>query len=188
MWVSMGVVVWVPPFRWCSPPFPWRVLCRWAGRVAVFSCWACCGPLVFVMFVLPFGFVSSPAAVVAPVVAAPVVGFVPFVPASLVVGAAVVPAASFLPVASGVVSGLGVLGSPGACSGFFVVVGGVRLRCLARGLGGAGSPAFLGLLASLRSARRSGGVVTAVGAPGRGGVVCPGFFCGLVAPVSSLSL
>jgi len=179
----------VPPFL--SPAAPGRPV-LWVGL----SGRGCCslGPvlrvLVFVMssFVLPFGFVASPAAVVAPVVAAPVAGFVPFVPASLVVGAAVVPAASFLPVASGVVSGLGVLGSPGACSGFFVVVGGVRLRCLARGLGGAGSPAFLGLLASLRSARRSGGVVTAVGAPGRGGRVCSGFFCGLVAPVSSLSL
>ena len=140
--------------------------------------------LVFVMslssvgFVLPVGFVASPVA--APVAAAPVAGFVPFVPASLAVGSAVVPASAFLPVASGVVSGLSGLGVR-ASGGFSVVVGGRSFRCLASGLGGAGSPAFLGLLASLRSARASGAVVSLVGAPGRGGRVCSGFFCGLVA-------
>ena len=191
MWVSVGVVVWGSLLFPGSPLLPLARVVRALGLASLaVGCLALVpfsSRLVFVMssFVLPFGFVaSSPAAVVAPVAAAPVAGFVPFVPASLVVGAAVVPAAAFLPVASGVVSGLSGLGVR-ASGGFSVVVGGRSFRCLASGLGGAGSPAFLGLLASLRSARASGAVVSLVGAPGRGGRVCSGFFCGVVAPVAA---
>jgi len=190
VWVSVGVVVWGSLLFPGSPLLPLARVVRALGLASLaVGCWrSACSfrALVFVMssFVLPFGFVASPAAVVAPVAAAPVAGFVPFVPASLVVGAAVVPAAAFLPVASGVVSGLSGLGVR-ASGGFSVVVGGRSFRCLASGLGGAGSPAFLGLLASLRSARASGAVVSLVGAPGRGGRVCSGFFCGVVAPVAA---
>ena len=189
MWVSVGVVVWGSLLFPGSPLLPLARVVRALGLASLaVGCWrSACSfrALVFVMssFVLPFGFVASPAAVVAPV-AAPVAGFVPFVPASLAVGSAVVPASAFLPVASGVVSGLSGLGVR-ASGGFSVVVGGRSFRCLASGLGGAGSPAFLGLLASLRSARASGAVVSLVGAPGRGGRVCSGFFCGVVAPVAA---
>jgi hypothetical protein len=182
-----GVVVGGSLFFRGSPPSPrWPVLVLWSClavlAVGALRAWPCFRALVFVMFVLPFGFVAAPAAPVVSAVAAPVAASAPvagFVPASLRVGARVVPASAFLPVASGVVSGLSGLGVR-ASGGFSCVVGGVAFRCLASGLGGAGSPAFLGLLGALRAARSSGVPVSLVGAPGARGVVCPGFFCGVV--------
>jgi len=202
MWVSMGVVVWVPPFRWCSPPFPRRVLRPGLAVLAVSSCWACCGPLVFVMSVSSLGFVlplasssrSARAAALASALAASraaVPDVVParahpssFVPSGLLVGARAVTSGRFLPVSHGVVASVSRV--RGVEAGTFsavvvVLVDGSSFRCLASGLGGSGSLKWVALCEALLSCRDAGAHVSLVGAPGRGGSVCRGFFCGVTA-------
>jgi len=101
------------------------------------------------------------------------VPFAGFVPAGLALGrSGWVPAARFLTVARGAVSGVEVSSSSVSCH-----VGGVRLVCLAAGLGGAAG--LDSLVAALQAAEASGVLVRAVGAPNASGRVLGGFFCGI---------
>jgi hypothetical protein len=114
--------------------------------------------------------VAAPLLPVAPVA-------VSFVPSRVVVGSRLVPSSSFVPARDGVVS---------ACSasdprGLVVVVGGVSFRCLWSALGGAGSPDAVALVAACRAARASGLAVRLWVAPGKSGLGCPGYFCGVEA-------
>jgi len=107
-----------------------------------------------------------------------------FVPSSLVVGRLVREASSFSRVAHGVVTSVSrVRGNvPGSFSA--VVVGldsGASFRCLASGLGGSDSASWDSLCAALLSCREARAHVSLVGAPGAGGSVCRGFFCGVSA-------
>ena len=200
-WFGYPVLFRGPPFL--CPAAPGRPV-LWVGL----SGRGCCslGPvlrvLVFVMSSFSPGFVlplvsssrSARAASLASALAASraaVPDVVParahpssFVPSGLLVGARAVTSGRFLPVSHGVVASVSRV--RGVEAGTFsavvvVLVDGSSFRCLASGLGGSGSLKWVALCEALLSCRDAGAHVSLVGAPGRGGSVCRGFFCGVTA-------
>ena len=157
---------------WPSPPsglplVVWRSgLCP--RRVSSLGpCVARVGGLVMLDFVA----VPAPAAVVSSSLRAG------FVPSAARVGAAVVPSSAFLLAGRGVVTSFGWDAERSAV--WVALSGGPRLLCLCSAIGGVGSPGAVALATAVRSAFASGREVSLVGAPGRSGLVCRGYFCGV---------
>jgi hypothetical protein len=162
-----------------SPRSP-RVCGVWCGLSFLRALESAVSSSSFASFVSSLPAVGSASAwVAAPVlpVAPPAPVAVSFVPGRVSVGARLVSSGSFVPAARGVVS---------ACSasdprGLVVVVGGRSFRCLWSALGGVGSPDAVALVAACRAARASGAPVVLWVAPGKSGLGCPGYFCGVEA-------